>query len=106
MKLEKNCTLIDTDLQSRWVQESCNETLPFLCYTDDEQTAGRITGKRQILSVEVQSDHNVNDPAVKESILEMILQGLKQHGMAQNTTLTWRLQPDGNIFQKKKNNEL
>ncbi|XP_036439286.1 C-type lectin lectoxin-Thr1-like [Colossoma macropomum] len=105
-KLGKNCALIDTDLQSRWVEESCSETLPFLCYTDDEQTTGSITGKRQILSVELRSDHNVNDPAVKESILEMILQELKQHGMAENTTLTWRLQPDGNIFQKKKNKEL
>ncbi|KAL7855858.1 hypothetical protein AOLI_G00194620 [Acnodon oligacanthus] len=90
MKLKKNCALIDTDLQSRWLEESCSETLPFLCYTDDEQTAGSLTGKRQILSVEVWSDHNVDDPEVKESILEMILQELKQHGMAENTMLTWR----------------
>ncbi|KAL7841245.1 hypothetical protein SRHO_G00249360 [Serrasalmus rhombeus] len=72
---------------------SCSYMKRFVCY--DEKT-------RLILKVEVQSTHNVNDPAVKMAILEKIQQEMKDHGMAEKTKLTWKPQPDGNVFHKKK----
>ncbi|XP_062844568.1 GTPase IMAP family member 6-like [Trichomycterus rosablanca] len=59
-----------------------------------------ITGQIQILRFEVQSDQNMNDPAVKAALLQMILQKLKEHGMEQNITLKWREQPGGDVFHK------
>ncbi|XP_053087024.1 putative C-type lectin domain family 20 member A [Pangasianodon hypophthalmus] len=60
--------------------------------------------RRQIIKLQFKSDGNVFDPAVQSSILEQMKQKLKQHGMLENTTVTWRVQPDGNIFYKKNNN--
>ncbi|KAG7314251.1 hypothetical protein KOW79_022747 [Hemibagrus wyckioides] len=37
------------------------------------------------------------------STLEQIKQKPKEKGMLENTTVTWRVQPDGNIFQKINN---
>ncbi|KAL7841247.1 hypothetical protein SRHO_G00249380 [Serrasalmus rhombeus] len=79
--------------QGKWVCGKCTLAVPFFCYTKK---------KKQILQLEVQSGQNVNDPAVKAAILEKIQQKVKDHWMAERTTLTWRLKPDGNIFHKKK----
>nr|XP_055046002.1 uncharacterized protein LOC129431904 [Misgurnus anguillicaudatus] len=74
----------------------CPETLPFIClkYT-----------KSQIVRVEVKSSQNLNDPAVMEIILQSIKKKLKDRGIGNDTTLTWRLQPDGNVFSLKHESE-
>ncbi|XP_066516911.1 putative C-type lectin domain family 20 member A [Hoplias malabaricus] len=103
----QDCALINTNASSEWTEEDCNTPLPFLCNSDDNenQMTRNIRSKKQILSVEVRSDHNVNNPATKEAILEEIQQKLKNNWILENT-LSWRVQPDGNVFQKKKNDEL
>ncbi|KAK2865878.1 hypothetical protein Q7C36_001934 [Tachysurus vachellii] len=58
--------------------------------------------RNQTMRLQVKSDGSVFDPAVQSSILEQMKQKLKEHGMLENTTVTWRVQPDGNIFKKKK----
>ncbi|KAK2845985.1 hypothetical protein Q7C36_010839 [Tachysurus vachellii] len=73
----------------------CSDIMPFYCYSEF---------KRQILRVKVQSSQDVNDPALKEAMLEQIKQKLKDHGMAENITVKWKKQPDGNVFFKEKNN--
>ncbi|XP_022518478.2 macrophage mannose receptor 1-like [Astyanax mexicanus] len=97
-----DCALINPSALYRWEEENCSTTLPFLCYSDDDQTTAEVTGRKQILSLELQSDQDINDPAVKEGILQKIQQELQDQGMEGNVTLTWRLKPDGNVFQKKK----
>ncbi|KAF4071322.1 hypothetical protein AMELA_G00271890 [Ameiurus melas] len=58
--------------------------------------------RSQIMRLQVKSDGSVFDPAVQSSILDQIKQKLKENGMLENTTVTWKVQPDGNIFHKKK----
>ncbi|KAG7314244.1 hypothetical protein KOW79_022740 [Hemibagrus wyckioides] len=56
--------------------------------------------EQQIVRLQVKSDGSVLDPAVQSSILEQMKQKLEEYGMLENTTLTWQVQPDENIFQK------
>ncbi|KAK2845984.1 hypothetical protein Q7C36_010838, partial [Tachysurus vachellii] len=60
--------------------------------------------KRHILRVKVQSSQDVNDPALKEAMLEQIKQKLKDHGMAENITVKWKELPDRNVFFKENKN--
>ncbi|KAL7841466.1 hypothetical protein SRHO_G00251570 [Serrasalmus rhombeus] len=75
---------------------SCSSRQAFFCQSDVIQK------KKQILSVVVQPDNNVNDPAVKAAVLEKMQHKLKEQGLAHNITLRWREQPDGTVFNKKK----
>ncbi|KAL7855785.1 hypothetical protein AOLI_G00193890 [Acnodon oligacanthus] len=75
---------------------SCSTRHAFFCQSD------AIQKKQQILTVVVQPDDNVNDPAVKAAILEKMQQKLKEQGLRDNITLRWREQPDGTVFNKKK----
>ncbi|XP_076145792.1 uncharacterized protein LOC143127990 isoform X3 [Alosa pseudoharengus] len=52
-----------------------------------------------------QSDVNVNDAAVQKAILDQIKKKLQEHGLPADAKLSWRKQPDGQIFHKKKKNE-
>ncbi|KAG7314245.1 hypothetical protein KOW79_022741 [Hemibagrus wyckioides] len=60
--------------------------------------------KQQIVRLQVKSD--VFIPDVQSSIIEKVKQKLKEHGMLGNITVTWRVQPDGNIFHEKNNDDL
>nr|XP_055046090.1 uncharacterized protein LOC129431993 [Misgurnus anguillicaudatus]XP_055046091.1 uncharacterized protein LOC129431993 [Misgurnus anguillicaudatus] len=74
----------------------CTETLPFLCFRHS---------KNKIMRVEFKSSQNLNDPAVMENILQLIKQKLKDRGIGNDTTLTWKVQPDGNVFSSKHESE-
>nr|XP_055046072.1 C-type mannose receptor 2-like [Misgurnus anguillicaudatus] len=75
----------------------CTETLPFFCFRHS---------KNKIMRVELKSSQNLNDPAVMENILHLIKQKLKDRGIGNDTTLTWRVQPDGNVFTSKHESEV
>ncbi|XP_056605100.1 macrophage mannose receptor 1-like isoform X2 [Triplophysa dalaica] len=75
----------------------CSNTFPFICKTP--QT------KKQIVRFEVKSGQNVNDPAVMKTILQSIQQKLTDLGVHNDTTVTWRVQPDGNVFTPKHEDE-
>ncbi|XP_046714907.1 asialoglycoprotein receptor 1-like [Silurus meridionalis] len=62
--------------------------------------------RSQILRLQVKSNETGFDPAVQSSILEQMKQKLKEKGMLNYTTVTWKVQPDGNIFHKKINDDL
>ncbi|XP_055045995.2 putative C-type lectin domain family 20 member A [Misgurnus anguillicaudatus] len=78
------------------VDELCVITFPFICMQTESM--------KEMVRVEVKSGNNLNDPAVLDSILKLIKQKLKDHVM-ENTKLTWRLQPDGNVFSPKYNQD-
>ncbi|KAG7314249.1 hypothetical protein KOW79_022745 [Hemibagrus wyckioides] len=61
--------------------------------------------EQQIVRLQVKSDGSVLDPAVQLFILELMKQKLVENGVL-NTTVTWRVQPDGTIFHKKKRDDL
>ncbi|KAG7324707.1 hypothetical protein KOW79_011023 [Hemibagrus wyckioides] len=56
----------------------------------------------QVIRVKVQSGQDVNNLDIKSAVVEQIRQKLKDHGMAENTTVKWREQPDGEEFYKEK----
>ncbi|KAB5518362.1 hypothetical protein PHYPO_G00164890 [Pangasianodon hypophthalmus] len=89
----EDCGVVYTGLL---IDRPCNDLYPFFCHTI---LPVRV---QQIVNLHVNSDENVFDPAVQSAILKRIQQKLEVHGMLENTTVTWSLQPDGNIFYKKK----
>ncbi|XP_051982077.1 C-type lectin mannose-binding isoform-like [Xyrauchen texanus] len=84
---------VATSAAGFWNDWNCKDTVTFtfFCYSDR---------KTQTVRVQVKSSGNVNNPAVKNEILMKIEQKLKEKGLAENATLSWRTQSDGNIFQK------
>ncbi|XP_058240931.1 uncharacterized protein LOC131349343 [Hemibagrus wyckioides] len=72
----------------------CSDILPFYCL--------REFTKKQTIRIKIRSNQDVNDPAVKAAILQKIKQKLEEHGISNNSTIKWREQPDGMVFQKIK----
>ncbi|KAG7314247.1 hypothetical protein KOW79_022743 [Hemibagrus wyckioides] len=60
------------------------------------------TIRSQTVRLQVKSDGSVFDPAMQSFIVDQMKQKLKEKDKLENTTVTWRLQPDGNIFHKIK----
>ncbi|XP_053087047.1 C-type mannose receptor 2-like [Pangasianodon hypophthalmus] len=78
---------------------TCTSQYYFFCHTISPM-------RNQIMRLQVKSDGSVFDPDVQSSILEKIKQKLEENGMLENTSVTWKVQPDGNIFHKKKKDDL
>ncbi|KAB5518272.1 hypothetical protein PHYPO_G00163840 [Pangasianodon hypophthalmus] len=87
-----SCASVNNGLFS---DEPCTNLHYFFCHTIPPV-------RSQIMRLQVKSDGSVFDPAVQSFILELINQKLEEKGMLENITVTWRVQPDGNIFHKKK----
>ncbi|XP_060771668.1 putative C-type lectin domain family 20 member A [Neoarius graeffei] len=84
--------------QGNFQDEACSAGHYFLCES--------ISPIRRIqMKLKVKSDGSVLDPAVQSSILDQIKQKLDENGIL-NTTVSWRVQPDGNVFHKEKKDEL
>ncbi|KAK3572757.1 hypothetical protein QTP86_007045 [Hemibagrus guttatus] len=65
---------------------------------------GTFTKQQQTIKMKVKSSQDVNDPAIMAAIEEKLKQNLKNYGMAENITVTWRKQPDGVVFHKEEEN--
>ncbi|XP_017316379.1 uncharacterized protein LOC108260519 [Ictalurus punctatus] len=76
--------------------DTCSNEHAFFCQSTPP------VRQQQILKLQVKSDGSVLDPDVQSSILLQIKQKLRENGMSENTTVTWRVQSDGNIFYKEK----
>ncbi|XP_047671869.1 macrophage mannose receptor 1-like isoform X5 [Tachysurus fulvidraco] len=87
-----NCAVVYNGL---FYDTTCTSLLSFFCHSFS-------TMRNQTVRLQVKSDGSVFDSAVQSSILEQMKKKLKEHGMLENTKVTWRVQPDGNIFKKKK----
>ncbi|XP_050970320.1 C-type lectin lectoxin-Lio3 isoform X1 [Labeo rohita] len=70
---------------------NCEIAYPAVCYTER---------RKQTVRLELKSSQNVSDPAVKTEILQKIGEKLKEKGLTDYAKLSWKIQPDGNIFQK------
>ncbi|XP_058241257.1 putative C-type lectin domain family 20 member A isoform X2 [Hemibagrus wyckioides] len=93
----EDCGVIYTGLI---MDRPCDDLYPFFCHNDIP------TGKRQIVKLQVNSGENIFDPAVQSTILKKIEQKLEEHGWLENTTVTWKLQPNGNDFDRKKKGDI
>ncbi|KAK2865918.1 hypothetical protein Q7C36_001974 [Tachysurus vachellii] len=87
----ENCVAILNDMA---IDVICSRIKPFFCQSV-------IKGKKQIARVKVQSNQDVNDPAVKAAILDKINQMFNVLG---NITVKWREQQNGQVFNKIKGN--
>ncbi|KAK3523482.1 hypothetical protein QTP86_033977 [Hemibagrus guttatus] len=72
----------------------CNNKYYFFCHTP-------YTVRQQVMKLQFRGDDSVFDPASQAAILQQIKQKLKDHGIVRETNVTWRVEPDGNIFHKK-----
>ncbi|XP_017343966.1 C-type mannose receptor 2 [Ictalurus punctatus] len=77
------------------VDTQCSDVMPFFCYSV-------ITGMKQIISVKVRSSEDMNGAVIMAVTLEQLKQKLQDHGIAGDTTVKWREQPDGVVFHKEK----
>ncbi|XP_058636711.1 C-type lectin LmsL-like [Onychostoma macrolepis] len=82
------CALLDL-LYNLWNDVSCSMKLKFLCGT---------AKKIQILKINMQSTLNLDVSDFNSTILQQLQQKLRKLGLLSNTKLTWRTQPDGQIF--------
>ncbi|XP_073691763.1 C-type lectin mannose-binding isoform isoform X2 [Garra rufa] len=76
--------------------QECAEKFPAVCYTERS---------KQTFRLEVKSSQDVNDPAVKTEILQQIGEILKEKGLTDYAKLSWKIQPDGNVFQKSRRSD-
>ncbi|XP_053086696.1 C-type mannose receptor 2-like [Pangasianodon hypophthalmus] len=93
----ENCAVVYNGLFN---DVPCTNQYYFFCHTIPP------VREQQIMRLQVKSDGSVSDPAVQSSIFEQIKQKLEENGMLENITVTWKVQPDGNIFHKKKKDDL
>ncbi|KAF4085428.1 hypothetical protein AMELA_G00118770 [Ameiurus melas] len=87
----ENCGYVNN---SQAADARCSDIMPFFCYSE--------IIKKQIIRLKIQSNQDVNNLISQAAILEQIRQKLKDHGMAENITVEWRKQPNGEVFQKEK----
>ncbi|KAK2838968.1 hypothetical protein Q7C36_013782 [Tachysurus vachellii] len=89
----ENCAVLNQGLFS---DVQCDALNYFICHTTHP------VREKQILRLEVKSGLSISDSDVQSAILELVSQKLDENGMLENTTVTWRVQSDGQIFKKKK----
>uniref|UniRef100_W5LQP2 Macrophage mannose receptor 1-like n=1 Tax=Astyanax mexicanus TaxID=7994 RepID=W5LQP2_ASTMX len=88
---ENLCTFLNGGL---FHDDVCSDQRAFFC---------QYSLKKMFVKVQVQSNQDVNDPSVKDGIMQKMQDKLQELGMAEDNTLAWRMQPDGNVFYVKNN---
>ncbi|XP_067303758.1 C-type lectin BML-1 [Pseudorasbora parva] len=71
---------------------NCATELPSVCYTVEK--------KHILMRLMVKSSADVIDPSVKAALLLKIEQILEEQGLTRHVKLSWKIQSDGNVFQK------
>ncbi|XP_073763998.1 C-type lectin LmsL-like [Danio rerio] len=87
---------VGTSLDEQWNDLECTNKFPSVCYS---------VKKRNTARLELKSTQRVNDPVVKADILMKMKQKLEEKGLPENATLSWEIQPDGNVFQKSRKSD-
>ncbi|XP_046872307.1 C-type lectin TsL-like isoform X2 [Hypomesus transpacificus] len=79
---------------------TCDHTLPFFCYSVPvQQQVVRMSLTRENSGVDLE------DPAVKEAILQQVQVKLREKGLTEDFQLRWRKQTDGKVFHKDEDEE-
>ncbi|XP_060720064.1 C-type mannose receptor 2-like [Tachysurus vachellii] len=90
----QNCAVINNGLFN---DVSCTKLYYVVCQT---------LRKQKIVRLQMKADESGFMSEMQSIIIQQMKQKLKEHGMLENTTVTWRVQPDGNIFKKKNKDDL
>ncbi|XP_064795134.1 macrophage mannose receptor 1-like [Oncorhynchus masou masou] len=92
-----NCTLVSDNTYFKWINYPCDYNCSFICYE-------ALQLKRQVVRVKMtQRDQHLNlrDPAVQDAIVQELRNKLKEQGLPADTKVTWKKQPDGEVFHKE-----
>ncbi|XP_071382599.1 secretory phospholipase A2 receptor-like [Centroberyx affinis] len=76
----------------------CKESLPFICHSPSVKKLVRVR-----LSPQKSTEINLDDPAIKEDLLQQIKMKLRMKGMSEHVKLSWRMKPDRKVFHKEEN---
>ncbi|XP_073727201.1 macrophage mannose receptor 1 [Misgurnus anguillicaudatus] len=87
-----DCAAMSTTDSGKWVRYSCDQKYPFICYGEEKFV------KRQTVRLNVDGNHNMNDPSVQTSILNEISKKLKIMGLNGLKNISWRKDEDGKVF--------
>ncbi|XP_078792436.1 lymphocyte antigen 75-like [Oryzias latipes] len=89
------CGVTSVQRSGKWKFLSCDQRLPFVCYSP-------VTVK-VLVKLKLQTDESVdlNDAALKASLQQRFQEELKARGV-NAVTLRWSQQSDGRVFQKEK----
>ncbi|KAM4571421.1 lectin-like [Fundulus diaphanus] len=90
----ENCGAAVVDDGGKWEDWPCDWKMPFFCYG--------APASKQVVKVKLvkTSSLDLSDPAVAEALLKQFEQKLKDSGLDGEVKLSWRSQPDGQIFHK------
>ncbi|XP_041860107.1 macrophage mannose receptor 1-like isoform X2 [Melanotaenia boesemani] len=91
---EKNCSAANFQNSGKWEYSNCDTRMSFICNTPVLKQVVRVKLARS-------SSLDLNDPAVLEDLLKKLKQKLKDQGVSEDFSLSWRKQPDGKIFYKE-----
>ncbi|XP_058240141.1 E-selectin-like isoform X2 [Hemibagrus wyckioides] len=91
-----NCGFVNNSLLE---DKPCNNKYYFFCHTP-------YTVRKQVLKLKIQGDNSVFDATSQAVILQQFKQKLMDLGITREMNVTWRVQPDGSVFQKKSGNGL
>ncbi|KAI3357892.1 hypothetical protein L3Q82_016274 [Scortum barcoo] len=90
------CVAVEFGYSGKWGDYNCDLKKAFICYSPP-------TSKQLIrVRLGMNSSLDLNNTAVKEEMLKQIKQKLKEQGLNEDVKLSWKKQPDGNVFHKEK----
>ncbi|KAL3048557.1 hypothetical protein OYC64_007168 [Pagothenia borchgrevinki] len=92
----KTCVAADFSKSGKWVDAGCGWTLQFICY--------RQPVSMHVIKVWLQkpnSDVDLNDPAFLDELLVKMKKEMRDKGLDDNIQLSWKKQPDGQVFHKE-----
>uniref|UniRef100_UPI0037E8F325 C-type mannose receptor 2-like n=1 Tax=Semicossyphus pulcher TaxID=241346 RepID=UPI0037E8F325 len=89
------CVAADFSDSGKWENGNCDFKRAFICYS--------IPSIQVIIVrlVKQSSSLDLNDPAVMENISKQLRLKLKDQGVTEDVTLSWRKQSDGKVFHKE-----
>ncbi|KAF4111700.1 hypothetical protein G5714_008731 [Onychostoma macrolepis] len=98
--LSKDVCKGDKDEFSKAVNSSDKLRLDFTSSDTSTSTVkGTVKRNRQVIRVQVKAAENANEERLKALVLNQLKQTLSD----EDVTMTWRTQPNGKVFQKKRN---
>ncbi|XP_043101212.1 macrophage mannose receptor 1-like [Puntigrus tetrazona] len=93
---DEECACAGTEGQT--ADDACSTRRPFYCKTYDLM-------KKQLVRVSFKSSGHLDPSAAMQAFEEKMNQILSDQGMNAGSSVTWRVQPDGEIFQQTNTTE-
>ncbi|XP_063738019.1 macrophage mannose receptor 1-like isoform X2 [Eleginops maclovinus] len=93
------CVAAAFNIAGKWESLDCGLRKPFICYKNV------VPVTMQVIKVRLRKTNSAvdpNDPAFQDEMLVKMKKELMDQRLDENSKLTWRKQPDGQVFLKEK----